>query len=248
MTENFDHTDTDDITVLQFIDGDRSPAVLDALRRMPDAAQRIADLGGLHNRLTGNFYRTNCVDTTLLADYVSNVLPAVERQQIAAHVADCAQCAPEVEIMRAAYRDVTDMPLATIGQKVRRLLHAVKLGAGNVGQVAPPPAFAVRDASATADVPLIYTIGDDIEISLNVRPDRTRPGARVLFAQVSDFVEPQQWAGASVRLVTRTRGTLVASATADSDGSCEFVGLLPGDYGVTISGTDADLVVDEIRV
>ena len=85
-----------DRELLTYIDGEADREVVAHLERCPHCRERARRLARLQGRLTAQLYRVTCPSSQVLGEHQLGILPPVEAEAIARHVASCPHCAREV--------------------------------------------------------------------------------------------------------------------------------------------------------
>jgi anti-sigma factor RsiW len=119
--------------LIAYLHGDTDSHVVEHIAHCSYCAEQVEQLRMVDVQLLAAFYRDACPTAEVLADFVLNRLPAVEKLRVAAHVRGCAACSGEVE----AVRDLTDEEPSSLLVRLREML-ALALVAQPIAPVAMP--------------------------------------------------------------------------------------------------------------
>lgn len=231
-----------DAQLLTFIDGEASREISTHLARCPSCQERMQVLARLQKRLSAQLFRVTCPPSLELGEYQAGLLDAKQAQVIQQHLATCPHCTRELHELQG-YLEQLPPVFATDHWKQfktqTRLLvaHLVDTFASLGGPTSVP--VGIRGEQ---DAPLIYE-ADDIQIIVETQVDATQANRRVMLGLLLGF-EPVH--GVLARLWQTEE--LLATTPVDELGNFVFSNLLPGSYGLIVSGEELELHIKELPV
>jgi hypothetical protein len=192
---------------------------------------RMSD-DALERQLRQALYRFDCPAAQTLGEYELDVLNAVERTLVAAHVVGCEECTHDLHILRTFLATPAAISEPLTG-RVRRMV--AKL-------FTPRPGLAYGGLRGASDPSTrVYEAGD-VTITLG-------PGGKtgsVLGLVVAGDVPPAALLARAVRLARRD-GSAV-NARLDELGNFEFDDVVAGTYDVEIDLPQGVVVIEDFRV
>jgi hypothetical protein len=236
----------DDRELLTYIDGEADREVVAHLERCPRCRERARRLARLQGRLTAQLYRVTCPSPQALGEHQLGVLPPVEAEAIAIHVAGCPQCAREVaqlgDYMAELAPGLELSPLERAKEHVRVLVARLVSGGPGGGPLKLPalaPAYA--GVRGEGEGPYVYQ-ADDIQVAIEVQEDAERPGRKVILG----LIIGTQAGGVLVHLWQADQR--VAEVPADELGNFVIPDLAPGSYELILSGPEVEIHIQELQV
>ncbi len=216
--------------LIAYLHGDASPQVDEHVAHCPYCSQQVEQLRMVDAQLLAAFYRQSCPTPEVLADFVFNRLPAVERLRVAAHVRDCETCAEEV----ASVRDLADETPPSLLARLREAL-ALALVARPVAQVGAP----VRGEGWQGRVEI-----KDLVVTLSFQAGQLTGRMHRRDTPVRADYSGQVWLiEAEATQLTEPRHDEI-----DAGGHFQFTGLLAGAYSLLMQIGGQDIVIESIQI
>lgn len=222
---------------IAYADGEAPARVLEHLRTCPTCAAQAAQYQQAQRRLRRTLYRFECPTSQTLGEYELGLLPAEERQAIAAHVLECPLCADELRILRHfLVEDATAEELRRPGvvAELKRIVATL---------VAAPaqPSYALR---GSGDAELRTYRAGDVTIAIGPGPAARRGRASLTGLIWREDGEPSSFSGTEVRLIARDE-TQFATQIDESD-NFTFEDLRPGTYRLELLLAGQTIVIQEV--
>jgi hypothetical protein len=188
----------DDEALATYLDGTAENRVLEHLRRCSYCRARAQGLAQWQVRLNSKLYRVTCPPALELGEYYLGLLSGARAMAIAKHLAQCPNCAREVEQLQTFLREETNEPEPSMGQRMGEGLQSSlnDLIAVMTGQVMGRPAAGMAGVRGSGRGPVTVEAGD-IHLILDMQP--TPEGRGTLLGQLANE-DIETWTGAEVEL------------------------------------------------
>lgn len=186
----------------------------------------------LERRLRQALYRFDCPDAHTLGEYELDVLDAVQRTRVAAHVLECEECTEELRVLRTFLATPTPVT-EPLRDRARRIVATL---------FTPRPGLAYSGLRGADDPSTrVYEAGE-VTITLGPGP---RAGS-VLGLVVAGDEPPEALRSRAVRLAQRAGSAI--DAQLDDLGNFEFDSVAVGTYDLEIDLPQGVVVVEDFQV
>jgi hypothetical protein len=221
------------------VDGDASAEALEGIHECAECSSTVNDYKRLQLGLRQKLARFDCPSPLRLGEYAMDLVDAIERTSIAAHVLECNDCAAELKGLRA-YLAVEPLMTDRVGWRanVRRVVAQL---VSNQPAAAFAPAF--REVE---QAPVLVYQTDTLQISVT-QTAGDRPGTVCLDGLlVGRSPTPEPLAQCEVVLLPPAGPPL--STWTDELGNFVYDELEHGTYRLELSLPDEVVVVGELRL
>ncbi len=238
-----------DNDLLAWGDGEATEAVRAHLDQCGPCRRKALEYARRNAMLQARLHRVDCPDPLQLGEYALDLLPNVERTQVAAHVLACLSCTEELALFRADMRSPESMEAPeSAWRAVPRLIARLWSPAPGLSAGATGLTLGVRGQAALSTA--TYA-ADGIQISVDVQPDG--PAHWMLLGLVisSHPSDPAEAAfGSAVGLIVEVRGgdALVARGGVDEMGNFVCPSLPAGTYELAVHLADTVVVIPRLEV
>ena len=228
-------TVTDD-DLVAYVVGEAPPAIAAHLQACPHCAEAARGYARGEQRLRRVLDRFDCPSPDLMSAYQLDLLPPVERQQVAAHLVLCPRCADERRILQRFLADDFPPARAPVG-----ILQRV------VATLVPPPrqlAFSTRGAGEVASQ--TYR-ADDLTVTLRADFDPWRNHGVLTGLLVRDDDEAAGLSVGEASLVSIGNADAVFTTPVEETGFA-FEDVAPGTYRLELRLADRLVVVEDLAI
>lgn len=239
---------TDD-ELVAYAYGEATPDVSRHIESCPACAAAAGEYARLQRRLVGLLYRFDCPSADTLGDYQLNMLAQAERQQVAAHLADCPACAGELRELRrflavepapalvGTFEQTPAPALTGVFEQMKRIIIAVLMPA--------PPAAANGVRSMEGPSAQTYR-AEDLTVTIHLEATARRGFVNLTGQIVQEGAAEATLAGQTVRLIPADGSAVTAEIGDMGDFFIEAVAR--GTYRLEVELPDRVVVVEALRV
>jgi hypothetical protein len=219
-----------DRDLLAFLDDEVDAGLRAAIEASPAALARAAQLAREQHRLTRHLFRTTCPDSTVLGEYVLEMVEGSDRAVIGTHLESCPHCRAEVAQLTAFLAVPREEPalIERLREVVARLLDdgSAPVLAGVRGQDSGPRLYEAEEAQIALEVQDDSDTGRRAILGLILGPETGGWEARLQLAEEAP----------------------VAKTPVDEVGNFAFHDLAPGTYVLLLRGPDVQIRIEDFAV
>jgi hypothetical protein len=221
-----------DEDVIAFALGEASSEAQGHLQRCHSCRAQAEAYARRHNLVGFGLFRSACLPSLTIGEYVLGLLTGEALQRAAAHLSECPRCLSESRSY-SAFMAQPDEPATSLFDAVRRLV---------LRPLAPSPALAALRGGASTES-LTY---EDAERSWRVHLtiQRGQPGSRT--RTLAGLVELASPGGAKSAALFDQSGPL-QSEELDA-GNFYFTGVPAGTYRLEVTSDEATAVIEDVDV
>jgi anti-sigma factor RsiW len=215
--------------LVAYLHGDASSQVAEHIARCAACAEQVEQLRVVDARLLDAFYRHTCPTPGVLADFVFEQLPAVERLRVGAHVRACELCAREV----SSVRDLADEPPPSL---LTRLREALALALVARPKLPAPASVRGMEQQGRSEIDGWIVTFSIHAGSLTGRVRKRPPDVTTISGQawlLKGDVEQE---------------AEIPYSDVDEKGRFHFAALVPGTYDLLLQLGERDVALEDVRV
>lgn len=232
----------DERTLLRYLDGAADQRVVVHLEQCPYCRERARSLAHLQARLTAGLYRAACPSPLELGEYHLGALPRQQAAAVSRHLAECPHCSREVAQLKGYLGELAPELESSAVERIKVLVAQLMSAAGEGGRLAgatlAPAYVGVRGEEAG---PRLYQAGE-AQIAINVQLDSKQPDRKTILGLITGIETT------ALQVDLFRAGDPVAHVAVDELGNFVVAGLAPATYELTISGSEAEIHIQELDV